>query len=297
MNLCRRSTSWCQRVSLSAFAVCILLTCTTASAESGPLLDAGGCFGDLPASDCETNADCDGESSCYRGQCDCSIGFCEESPTRRERCTSDGCFCEDRPACITHSQCAGVLCVFGQCTAGIPECESLSIAHEVCDPPGSCRCERRPTCEYHDDCEGVLCHSSQCFGGQTECPMDARFHEFCDEVGCRCDARDGCRWHNECEGDALCVLNYCNDTVSACTESEEAPHEVCGGGGCVCRDRIPDAGPGATPDGGSSADAGPFDAGPDGGAAASSSGCSASSTGTESVWLLVVLGWALRRRR
>lgn len=302
----RRSPSSLERVSLAIGAAVLLVgsAAGTASAESST--DAGGCFGGLPAPICETNSDCDGDAICYEGLCNCSIGFCERNVTRRETCTSDGCFCEDRPTCTAHSECEDVLCLFGQCTAGLAECESRFDAFEVCDTADSCRCERRPTCDYHSDCGGVLCHRGQCAGGETECRVDVGSYELCDDVGCQCATRERCTSHDGCEGATLCVLSFCNDAVATCSESEEAPYEVCSGGGvrCSCTDRNPDAGvpdsgpsPDAGLDGGSRVDGGQSDAGPDGGIAASSSGCSSSSTGTESGWLLLVLGLAFRRKR
>lgn len=297
MNRCRRTKSLC----LVAFGISALLA-GTAFAESGPLLDAGGCFGGLPAPACETTSDCDGEAICYQGQCNCSIGACEGSSTRRETCTEDGCVCEDRPTCTSHNDCEAVLCLFGQCTAGQAECEANAYAFEVCDTPDNCRCELRPTCDYHSDCGDVLCQRGQCTNGDTECEENAFAYELCDDVGCQCATRERCSSHDECEGATLCVLGYCNDTVATCSASEEAPYEVChpGGARCNCTSRNPDAGvpdSGPRPDAGiGSGDAGQSDAGPDGGTASGGGGCSTSGTGG-SGWLLLVLGWAFRRKR
>ncbi|MFH1810710.1 MAG: hypothetical protein ABIJ09_18355 [Pseudomonadota bacterium] len=203
------------------------------------------------APECETSADCDGETAtqgylCLAGTCTrcASNNQCatDEHYGDQARCSSGRCnSCPDGNQgcpCLQSGACAGVLqCVSGtclDCARGSEGCRCYSNAScdgtlvctsDVCVPctPGSlgCRCDAG-ACQGDLQCSNDLCAPRACPAGQEGCACD----------GTSCDSG------LYCTGAGLCAV--CVDDVVGCpcTEGTCSGGLACDGTSTLCREPV-----------------------------------------------------------
>ena len=132
------------------FLVILVLSFSAiANAESG-IIDGGDdlCTGFVDAgTGCMYSEECGFGAICLDSECVCTPA-CGNQLTV-QTCDDDGCWCTSRPACATHSDCSGGVCVLERCIEESESCESVVYGdfEEQCEggsDAASCTCEPTP---------------------------------------------------------------------------------------------------------------------------------------------------------